>query len=453
MDKARRNFIKTSASATAGAALLAGCRTTQMAAGPLITRPRSPNETIRVACVGIRGRGQSHIKGFQELPNVEVVALSDVDENILDKRAAEFEKKYERKPKTEWDMRKIFDDPEIDVVSFATPNHWHSLGTIWACQGGKDVYVEKPASHNVFEGRKMVEAARKYNRIVQYGVQLRSSPAVQEAVEHMRKGTIGTVYMARGLCYRHRPTIGKKTWGPVPPRVHYDMWLGPAPEKHFQENRFHYNWHYMWDFGNGDLGNQGVHQMDMCMWGLGVAMPSEICTMAGMYIWTDDDKEIPNVSTSCFRYPKENVQIVFDVRPWLTNDEYGVKVGNIFYGSEGILVVPNYNSYKIFFDPDRKEADPWKRGQKLEPGPSRDEGGNHFANFIKAVRSRKREDLNAEIEQGHYSAALCHLGMIAHRVKRQLNFDPVKETIIGDSEAKKLLTRKYRKPYVVPKEV
>ena len=442
--KSRRDFLKSSAGLTAGMAAMIGPRDAWAGA----------NERIRMACIGIRGQGWSHVRSFQALENVEVVALSDVDENILRRRAEEFERRYKRKPKTEWDMRKIFEDPSIDAVSFGTPNHWHSLGTIWACQAGKDVYVEKPPSHNVWEGRKMVEAARKYNRIVQYGVQLRSSPAIQEAVEHMRKGTIGTVYMARGLCYRHRPTIGKKTWGPIPEGVHYDMWLGPAPKKSFHENRFHYNWHYMWDFGNGDLGNQGVHEMDMCVWGLGVKLPTEICTMAGMYIWTDDDKEIPNVSTSCFRYPEENVQIVFDVRPWLTNDEAGVTVGNIFYGSKGILVINGYDTYKILLDADREEEDPWKRGKKLVPGPSRSEGGNHYANFIKAVRSRKREDLNAEIEQGHYSASLCHLGLIAHRVKRQLKLDPKKEQIIGDEEANKLLKRSGRAPdYVIPENV
>ena len=442
MDKARRDFLKTGA--TLGTAMMIGPRDTWAGA----------NEKIRMACIGIRGRGWDHITSFQELENVEVVALGDVDENVLAQRANQFEKRYGRKAKTEWDPRKILADPEIDAVSFGTPNHWHALGTIWACQAGKDVYVEKPASHNVWEGRKAVEAARKYNRIVQYGVQLRSSPAVQEAVEHMRKGTIGTVYMARGLCYRHRPTIGREKEGPVPQGVHYDMWLGPAPKRPFHGNRFHYNWHYMWDFGNGDLGNQGVHEMDMCMWGLGVTLPTEICTMAGMYIWTDDDKEIPNVSTSCYRYPKENVQIVFDVRPWLTNDEVGVKVGNIFYGSEGILVIDGYETYKIFLDSNRKEKNPERKGQKLEPGPSRSEGGNHFANFIKAVRSRKREDLNAEIEQGHYSAALCHLGMIAHRVKRQLVFDPEKEQIVGDEEANKLVKWAGRPPdYVIPETV
>jgi len=356
-------------------------------------------------------------------------------------RAKSFEETYKRKPKTEWDMRKVFEDSSIDAVSFATPNHWHALGTIWACQAGKDVYVEKPASHNVWEGRKMVEASRKYDRIVQYGVQLRSSPAVQEAVQLMRDGEIGEVYMARGLCYRNRPTIGHKEEEPVPPGVHYDMWLGPAPLRPFTQNRFHYNWHYFWDYGNGDLGNQGVHEMDMCMWGLGVTLPTEICTMAGMYIWTDDDKEIPNVSVSAFRYPKENKQIVFDVRPWITNEEEGTGVGNLFYGSEGMLVIRGYDEYEFFM------------GEKREPGKKRNEGGNHKANFIKAVRSRKREDQNGEILQGHYSAALCHLGMIAHRVKRQLVFDPEKEQIVGDDEANALLKRKYREPYVIPDQV
>ncbi|HPO07316.1 MAG TPA: Gfo/Idh/MocA family oxidoreductase [bacterium] len=440
MEKKRRDFLKSSAGVAAGMAVLGACKTTSQMVAPT-GRWKGANERIRMACIGIRGQGRGHIKGFEELDDVEVVTLCDIDENILMERAKSFEETYKRKPKTEWDMRKVFEDPSIDAVSFATPNHWHALGTIWACQAGKDVYVEKPASHNVWEGRKMVEASRKYERIVQYGVQLRSSPAIQEAVQLMRDGEIGEVYMARGLCYRNRPTIGHKDESPIPAGVHYDMWLGPAPLRPFTENRFHYNWHYSWDYGNGDLGNQGVHEMDMCMWGLGVGMPTEICTMAGMYIWTDDDKEIPNVSISGFRYPKENKQIVFDVRPWITNQEEGTGVGNLFYGSKGMLVIRGYGEYEFFM------------GEKGESGKKRNEGGDHKANFIKAVRSRKREDQNGDILQGHYSAALCHLGMIAHRVKRQLVFDPEKEQIVGDSEANKLLRRKYRKPYVIPDEV
>jgi len=440
METKRRDFLKSSAGVVTGMVALGGYQSMAQAVNPA-ARPIGANERIRMACIGIRGQGKGHIKGFEELDDVEVVTLCDIDENILMERAKSFEETYKRKPKTEWDMRKVFEDSSIDAVSFATPNHWHALGTIWACQAGKDVYVEKPASHNVWEGRKMVEASRKYDRIVQYGVQLRSSPAVQEAVQLIRDGEIGEVYMARGLCYRNRPTIGHKEEEPVPPGVHYDMWLGPAPLRPFTQNRFHYNWHYFWDYGNGDLGNQGVHEMDMCMWGLGVTLPTEICTMAGMYIWTDDDKEIPNVSVSAFRYPKENKQIVFDVRPWITNEEEGTGVGNLFYGSEGMLVIRGYDEYEFFM------------GEKREPGKKRNEGGNHKANFIKAVRSRKREDQNGEILQGHYSAALCHLGMIAHRVKRQLVFDPEKEQIVGDDEANALLKRKYREPYVISDQV
>ncbi|HPO07315.1 MAG TPA: Gfo/Idh/MocA family oxidoreductase [bacterium] len=435
----RRNFLKNGTVAATGMAVWNGCKSATPVGST--ARWKGANERIRVACIGIRGQGGSHIRGFEALENVEVVTFCDIDERVLADRVKEYEGPFGRKLKTEWDMRRVFDDPSIDVVSFATPHHWHALGTVWACQAGKHVYVEKPASHNVWEGRKMIEASRKYDRMVQYGVQGRSSPALKEAVEHLRKGTIGEVYMARGICYRWRPTIGHKEEEDVPAGVHYDMWLGPAPKRPFTQNRFHYNWHYYWDYGNGDLGNQGVHQMDICRWGLGVELPTEITTSGGRYLWPEDDKEIPNVTTSCFRYPDANKELVFEVRPWITNEEAGIKVGTIFYGSEGILVTEGSDRYAIFL------------GEKLEPGPKQQATGNPFQNLIDAVRTRDRSLLNAEIENGHYSAALCHLGLIAHRVKRQLVFDPEKERFVGDSEADKLLTRKYRKPYIIPDKV
>lgn len=427
----RRNFIK----GAAGAAAVSATSPTILS-----KQARGANDLIRIAVLGVNGRGQDHIQGFMSLPGVEVVTLCDPDKSVLDNRSSEFAEKYGKKVKVEQDLRRVFEDPEIDAVSIATPNHWHSLATIWACQAGKDVYVEKPGSHNVWEGRKMVEAASKYNRIVQHGVQLRSSPALQEAVEHLRKGTLGNVYMARGLVFRWRPDIGKKPVGQVPDHLNYDVWLGPAQQRQFSRNFVHYNWHWHWAFGNGDIGNQGTHQTDMCLWGLGVELPEKITAMGGKFLW-DDAKETPEVLSASFLYPAQNKMIEFEVRPWCTNLEDGAGVGNIFYGSEGYMVIHGYGKYETFM------------GQKREPGPSGEEEGNHYANFIEAVRSRDKSTLNGPVETAHFSSALSHLGNISFRVGRLLEFDPKTERFINDDEANALLTRDYREPFVVPENV
>jgi predicted dehydrogenase len=422
----RRTFILSSA----GAALTGGA-----ASGA-----RSPNDTIRIAVLGVNGRGTAHIAGFQKLKNVEVAVLCDPDRYVASKRASAFEKTYGRKVRTEADLRRVFEDKAIDAVGIATPNHWHALATIWACQAGKDVYVEKPGSHNVYEGRKMVEAAAKYGRIVQHGVQLRSSAAVQEAVQKLREGVIGKVYMSRALIYRWRPSIGRFPDEPVPAGLDYNLWLGPAQQRPFSRRHVHYNWHWQWDFGNGEIANQGVHETDMCLWGLGVEHPTYVTASGGKFLW-DDDKETPEILSSSFVYPEQKKAIEVEVRHWCTNEEHGVGVGNIFYGSEGYLLIKGYDRYETYL------------GQKREPGPSRTEGGDHFANFIQAVRSRNKGELNAPVETAHYSSALAHLGNIAYRLNRRLHFDPVKEKFVGDAEADRMLTREYRAPFVVPERV
>ena len=427
------------------------CMTTAgaVAAGGLAARASAegPNETIRAAVLGVNGRGVTHIGGFMGAKGVQVALLCDPDQVVLDKRAKEFEKKYGVKVETETDLRKVFDRKDIDVVGVATPNHWHSLAAIWACQAGKDVYVEKPGSHNLFEGRKMVEAAKKYNRIVQHGVQLRSSEAVQEAVKHLRQGTIGKVYMARGLVYRRRPSIGHAKDPDVAPKtLDWNIWQGPAPERAYSKRIVHYNWHWHWDYGNGDVGNQGVHETDMCLWGLGLeTLPSEIVAMGGKFLF-DDDKETPELLSSSYKFPETNQMIEFEVRPWDTNQEAGAGVGNLFYGSEGYLVVRGYNQYETFLGP------------KGQPGPkNKDKDGDpvakHFANFIEAVRRRKTSIQHGPVETAHTSSGLAHLGNIAYRLNRKLNFDPKTERFLGDSEADGMLTRHYRAPFVVPENV
>jgi predicted dehydrogenase len=406
----------------------------------------SANDTVRVGVIGIGGRGPSHISGFGRLPNVEVAAVCDVDESHLQKGVAQAEKAGWKKPLAFGDFRKMLEDKSIDAVSIATPNHWHTLMTILACQAGKDVYVEKPCSHNVFETIQIVAAARKYGRMVQMGTQTRSSAAVQEVMAKMREGEFGEIYMARGLCFKWRDTINRTPPSPVPAGVNYDLWTGPAPLRPFTQNRFHYNWHWFWDTGNGDIGNQGIHEMDIARWGLGVKYPTKATAIGGHFLF-DDDQETPNTLSCAFEFNEGGQPrlLEFEVRHWLSNPEADItersstnSIGNIFYGSKGYVAVDSYTSYKSWV------------GKQRTPGPARNAGGDHFLNFIEAVRSRNRESLNAEVEQGAISTVLVHLANISYRVGRTIQFDAQTMTCKGDAEANQYLTRAYRPPYVVP---
>jgi predicted dehydrogenase len=410
----------------------------------------SPNDTVRVACVGGRGRGRDHIKAYNQITNVEIAAICDVDESVLNARVNDLEKAGKKRPAAYTDLRKLLEDKTIDAVSIATPNHQHTLQTIWACQAGKDVYVEKPCSHDMFEARQIVAAAQKYNRMVQHGTQQRSS-AGREAVRQIREGLIGDVYMARGLCFKRRDTIGRKPVEPVPPGVHYDLWLGPAPLHEFTANRFHYNWHWFWDYGNGDLGNQGVHQVDMARWGLGVKYPTKVSAIGGHFMF-DDDQETPNTLTATYEFNDGGVKkmMVFEVRHWITNHEAGLDeprpgntVGTVFYGSKGYLTVSeeDQSRYASFI------------GDEQAPGPAAHVAGNNWANFIDAVRSRKQSDLNAPIEEGAISTTLVHLANISYRLGRTLHFDAASYSCVGDAEANRMFKRNYRKPFEVPEKV
>jgi len=412
----------------------------------------SINDTVRVACVGIRGQGKAHIHMYSQMPTVEIAALCDVDESVLNQRTQEMVSAGKKKPTGYTDVRKLLEDKSIDAISIATPNHWHSLMGIWACQAGKDVYVEKPCSHNIFEGRQLVKAAEKYNRIVQHGTNSRSGVAVREAVQKMREGVIGEVYMARGLCFKWRDSIGHKPEGPVPAGVDYNLWTGPAPLHAFTPNRFHYNWHWFWDYGNGDIGNQGIHEMDIARWGLGVKYPTRVSAMGGHFMF-DDDQQTPNTMVANFEFDEGGKKkiLVFEVRHWMTNHEAGIgeggkkkdsnTVGNTFYGSKGYLAIDGYGQYKTWL------------GKDQEPGPARTEGGNNWANFIEAVRSRKQSDLNAPIEEGYMSTVLVHLANISYRLGRTLEFDAQNLSCKGDPEATRMFTRQYRAPFVVPEKV
>jgi predicted dehydrogenase len=431
-DPNRRTFLGAAAGTAAGASLAARASA------------EGPNDTIRAAVLGVNGRGRTHIGGFMGTKGVKVAVLCDPDQKVLDAQAKAFESRYGSKVETETDLRKVYERKDVDVVGIATPNHWHALATIWACQAGKDVYVEKPGSHNIFEGRKMVEAATKYGRIVQHGVQLRSSEAVREAVELMRNELIGKVYLARGLVFRNRPSIGHAKDPDTPPKeLDWDLWQGPAQERAFSKRLVHYNWHWHWDYGNGDVGNQGIHETDMCLWGLGLeTLPTSVVAMGGKFLW-EDDKETPEVLSSSYAFPEQKKMIEFEVRPWTTNNEAGTGVGNIFYGSEGYLVINGYNSYEAFD----------KGGKSVKKNRDGDPVGKHFANFIDAVRRRSPSFLHGPVETAHTSSALAHLGNISYRLGRRLTFDPAKETFVGDSEADAMLTRNYRKPFIVPAQV
>jgi predicted dehydrogenase len=441
----RRSFIKKSAAAGSGLVL---------ASTIVPARVFGANDRIRAAVLGLNGRGQSHVNSLMAQQNVEVSILCDPDMNVLKKRHKEINEKFGIDPLLEQDLRRVIDNKEIDVITIASPNHWHALSVIWACQAGKDVYVEKPGSHNVWEGRKMVEAAQKYDRIVQHGVQLRSSPAVNEAIDLMREGYIGRVYMARGVVFRWRGDIGDKGFSTVPEGLDYDLWTGPAPKRPFSENLVHYNWHWHWDYGNGDVGNQGIHETDLCMWGLDVGLPSRITSMGGKFLW-DDCKEVPEVLTSVYHYPEENKIIQFEVRPWCTNTEQGVTVGNIFYGDKGILVVDGYDSYKTYLGKDREPGKSGSDGSASGSEMDRGLGGTdgHFSNFIEAVRKHDASMLHAPVETAHLSSALAHLGNIAYRLERVLHFNPESEMFVNDPEADRMLTRNYREGFEVPEIV
>jgi predicted dehydrogenase len=465
----RRDFMKTAAQTGAGLAAFGGV---SFFAKP--ERVFGANDRVRVAVIGLHGQGWSHVREYSRIPNVEIVAICDVDENVSNRRLGEMEQMGLTKPASFVDFRKLLEDKSIDAVSIATPNFWHSLQAIWACQAGKDVYCEKPLCHNVWEGRQVLQAVEKYNRIAQHGTQSRSDAAVIEAVQKMRDGVIGEVYLARGLCYKRRNTIGHAAQEPVPAGVHYDLWTGPAPLKPFTKNRFHYNWHWVWDTGNGDFGNQGIHELDMARWGLGVKYPTRVAAI-GAHVMFDDDQTTPNVLNVAYEFQTADGKkrlLEFEVRHWLTNHEAEIgtpafgggevpaavgntaggasnkaleaTVGNIFYGSQGYLAVNGYDTYKT-----------WLTGDQ-QPGPHSTAGGNNWANFVDCVRSRKKEDLNAPLTEGLISCTLLHLGNASYRVGRALQFDPEKKEVVGDEEAARLLIdadRGYRAPYVVPEKV
>ena len=405
------------------------------------------NDRIHVGIIGIGGRGTDHLKSYIQIPQCQVTALCDVNQAARERAQARLQSSMSTKGKEYKTMRDLFADKDVDAVSVATPNHWHALATIWACQAGKDVYVEKPASYNVHESWRMVEVARQTKRMVQVGSQSRSLPKMIRAMQLLREGAIGKVYMAKGLCFKRRKSIGRTPEEPPPPGLDWSEFLGPAPMRPYTKNRFAYNWHWFWDTGNGDIGNQGIHQMDICRWGLGdVGMPKSAVSTGGKYVY-DDDQETPNTQLASLDYGDR--EIVFEVRGILTGPEGGnpvkggnAAIGNLFYGSEGWMWASG-SGFKIY------------KGEKNElamDDNSRNEEDTtvlHMKNFLAACRSRNYHDLHAEVEIGATSAALVHFANISYRAGRKVNWDAAKKSFVNDSDANKLLTRDYRKPYVV----
>ena len=502
-DLTRRSFLEhtlmTAAAGLAAARVAHGAATSQ-ASGDESTSPKpEPTENVpkadrtRIAVIGLHGRGtDGHIAGFINDTRLEIVALCDVDTSQFKKAQQKLAEKGRPVARTYQDLRQLLDDKDVQAVSIATPNHWHTLAGIWAMQAGKDVYVEKPVSHNVSEGRRLEEARVKYGRICQAGTQSRSNRATQEAIKYIQDGNIGKVTLARGLCYKKRDTIKHFDDSAPPPTLAYDIWLGPAPVRPFNKNRFLYEWHWNWDYGNGDIGNQGVHQMDIARWALGKQLPTSAVGLGGRYGYKDDGQTPNTMLTS---YDFGDAKLLFEVRGLKTVGMAAgigktgkpnlILVGDIIYGTEGFVAIGSDYGTAAAFDKEGKMIKSFKGS------------GSHFNNFISAVRHRNYDELHCPVVEGHYSAALCHLGNISYRMgnreqfnpepqviaentdlaeayKRyedhlkanavaideltesvgpKLEFDPKSETFGSNAQANAFLTRDYRAPYVVPSQI
>jgi hypothetical protein len=410
------------------------------------------SDKVNVAVVGLGGRGRDHVNSYSKLPEANIVAVCDVNQAALERGQAQVEKLTGKKPKGYADMKQVFADKEVDAVSMPLPNHWHALATIWACQAGKDVYIEKPACHNVFEGEQMVAAARKYNRMVQIGSQSRSMEHKIRAIKLLQEGVIGKVYLAKGLCFKSRPSIGHKEDSPVPPGVDWDKFLGPAPMRPFNELRFAYNWHWFWDTGNGDIGNQGIHQMDVARWGLGVELPLSVSSTGGKYVF-NDDQETPNTQIATFDYGDK--EMMFEVRGLPTGSEGNLPVrgknsiSNLFYGADGWMAMDD-DGFQVYKGYENKKTMDEKNQDRVA---KKDDTGVHMSNFLAGVKSRNVSDLHADVRIGATSADLVHLANISYRLKRELKFDPAAKRFVDNAAANEMLTRKYRAPYVISKDV
>jgi predicted dehydrogenase len=422
-DLTRRHFLTASA-ATA----------TTLSALTAAGAADKPNDRVVLAVMGVRGRGLDHLRGFAAFKDVEIAYVCDPDQNVVARALKEVAARQKKVPRVEKDVRKVLQDRTVTALTIAAPDHWHALATVWACQHGKDVYVEKPISHNLREGRKMVEAARKYKCVVQVGTQRRSGAHFASAADFVRQGKLGKVPFARTWIAGHRPSIGHKKDGPAPKGVDYDLWLGPAPRRPFNPNRFHYNWHWHWDYGTGELGNNGIHALDVARWVLNLDAPLRVSCGGGKNFY-DDDQQTPDTQVAVFDF--ERTCLIWEHRIWSKTGLEGEGWGVALYGEKGTLLF-DHKGWHVF---DGVTASA-KAAEIERP---------HLRNFLDCVKSRKRP--NADIEEGHKSTRLCHLGNIAYRLGRTLRFDARTETLAGDAAANRLLGRKYRKPFVLPDKV
>jgi predicted dehydrogenase len=416
----RREFLQNSAAATAAFAALAQHDILSAEEPQTTARRVGPNDTLRVAVVGVKGRGMSHVGGFNGNHGCEITTICDCDQAVIGNAMKAVEGKG-KKPKYEQDIRKVVADKEIDIIAIATPNHWHALAAIWAMENGKHVYVEKPVSHNVHEGRVMVETARKFKRICQTGTQSRSMPGMREAMAYMHDGKLGKVKLSYATCYKPRGSIGKVAGEQaIPKTIDYDLWCGPAPKLPLMRKNLHYDWHWTWAYGNGDLGNQGIHEMDKARWGLNkMELPKSVMSIGGRFGYIDDG-ETANTQLCLFNYGDS--ELIFEVRGLKTDDYRGAKVGNIFFGEKGIIVCPSYAG-GFLMDLD---------GKKVMDFKGNGSDNSHFGNFVAAVRAGDPKKLNADILEGHLSSALCHLGNISYRNGAEKPMSEVKE--IADSK-------------------
>lgn len=424
-DISRRQFLGKSAMNAAGmAAGMVGLRGAVARA--------AADDRVTLGVIGIRGQGKFLATSMAGFEDVHVAAVCDVDEKLLPIASQSVSEAQNSPPRHETDFRRLLDDPSIDAVVIATPDHWHAHIAIMACQAGKDVYVEKPVSHNILEGERIVAAARRYNRVVQSGIHQRSGAHFQSAVDFVRSGKLGAVKLAKAWIVHRRKPIGFQKNGPVPPGVNYDMWLGPAPKREFNANRFHYNWHWFWDYGTGEMGNWGVHMLDIARWGLGVDLPTSIVASGGKYHF-DDDQETPDTQLIQYRFADKT--ITWEHRLWSTHGLEGRSAAAAFYGDQGTLVV---------------DRGGWKVYDQQEPitSDTSDQARTHHRNFIDCIKTREKPI--SDIEIGHVSSALCHLGNIAYRVGRQVHFDPEQRNFGKDAEANALLGREYRRKWELP---
>ncbi len=439
----RREFMKTSARTAVGAAALS---TLSQSSAHAEEKPPG-GERVRVALMGVNHQGRYLARGFVELPDVEIVYVCDVDKSVIPPVVEDITKSGRPEPKVVTDFRRILDDKSIHALITATPDHWHAPATILACDAGKHVYVEKPCAHNLREGRLMVEAARRNKRIVQVGTQSRSCEHVIQAMKRLHEGAIGDVLVAKAWNSQLRENIGHKSPAEPPASLDYDMWIGPAPFAPYRSNVVHSHWRWWYDFGVGDIGNDGVHDIDLARWGLGVREhPSTITSIAGKYFF-DDDQQWPDTQTVVYEYPGDGKllhkkQLIYEQRTWSPYVQEGYENGNAFYGTRGMLILGKKEGYKLY-GPRNELREEVKGSILIVP---------HARNFLDCIKSGKAP--NADIEIGHLSAGLSHLGNIASRVGRVIHFDPKTEQIKDDAEATKLLRRTYREGHwAVPKDV